>query len=114
MTLSAWRSAELLHIGDHDPSGVHLFSSITPGQITALALPTAPAKATDRRSFEGETVQAEAIPPDTLAEIVRDAIEVRIDRATYDDVVAQEQAMRGMTRDEIIELIEEWPGEFPE
>jgi hypothetical protein len=79
-----------------------------------LGLSTAPPKPTDRRSFEGDTVQAEAIPPDTLAQIVRDAIEVRIDRATYDDVVAQEQAVRGMTRDEIIELIQEWPGEFPE
>ena len=93
-TLSRWRVAEVLHIGDHDPSGVHLFSSmaedvtalaegitlesiairftrlaVTPEQIGSLNLPTAPPKAEDRRSFEGRTVQAEAIPPDTLAAI---------------------------------------------
>ena len=77
---------EVLHIGDHDPSGAHLFLAlaedvkafawrydldvtftrlaVTPDQIEALALPTAPPKATDNRAFEGETCQAEAIPPD--------------------------------------------------
>jgi hypothetical protein len=99
--LSRFPAAELLHIGDHDPSGVHLFRNlaedvtalakglaeapddldirfsrlaVTPGQITVLGLPTAPPKATDRRSFTGETVQAEAIPPDVLADIIRNAI----------------------------------------
>jgi hypothetical protein len=28
VTLSAWGSAEVLHIGDRDPSGEHLFSSL--------------------------------------------------------------------------------------
>ena len=36
--------------------------AVTPARITVLSLPTAPPKTTDRRSFEGETVQAEAIP----------------------------------------------------
>ena len=80
---------EVLHIGDHDPSGAHLFLALAedveafglryglevtftrlaviPAQIEALALPTAPAKATDNRAFEGETCQAEAIAPDDLA-----------------------------------------------
>ena len=58
---------EVLHIGDHDPSGAHLFLAlaedveafglryvaVTPAQVEALALPTAPAKATDNRAFEG-------------------------------------------------------------
>jgi hypothetical protein len=46
-------------------------------QIGAWSLPTAPPKATDRRAFAGETLQAEAIPPDQLAAIVREAIEAR-------------------------------------
>ena len=34
-------------------------------------------KPTDRCAFPGETVQAEAIPPDVLSALVRDAIEAR-------------------------------------
>lgn len=96
---------EVLHIGDHDPSGVHLFTSlaedvramaaslaqgrplpiftrlaVTEDQVVTLNLPTAPPKATDRRAFVGETVQAEAIDPATLAEIVKAAITARRDR----------------------------------
>jgi len=94
--------AEVLHIGDHDPSGVHVFSSlaedvgamciglgggnpgfsrlaVTMDQADEMGLPTAPAKETDNRAFEGVTVQAEAIPPDVLARIVREAIEMRQD-----------------------------------
>ena len=48
----------------------------------ALGLPTAPPKATDRRAFEGETVQAEAIPPDVLSQLVAEAIEARQDART--------------------------------
>jgi hypothetical protein len=67
-TLGRYPSVEVLHLGDHDPRGVHMFSSImedvqalvrdmglpgvvwftrlavTPEQITALNLPTAPPK----------------------------------------------------------------------
>lgn len=105
---------EVLHIGDHDPSGEHLFLSladdvaalirdmdlegsvqftrlaVTPSQISNLALPTAPPKPTDRRSFDGETVQAEAIPPDVLAQIVTDAIANRFDDAAYQRVLDRE------------------------
>jgi hypothetical protein len=107
---------EVLHIGDHDPSGVHLFSSmqedvcaiasdlgldadirfsrlaVTPAQIAELHLQTAPAKATDKRAFTGETVQCEAIPPNVLASIIRTAIESRLDRDVYGNVLAREKA----------------------
>jgi hypothetical protein len=100
-------AAEVLHIGDHDASGVHVFSSIaedvqafvaglggctpqftrlavTPEQIRAVALPTAPPKQTDRRSFQGnETTQVEAIPPDLLVSIIRDAITSRLDQSAH-------------------------------
>jgi hypothetical protein len=110
---------EVLHIGDYDPSGVHLFSSVaddvetliddlglpgsveftrlavTPKQIAELRLPTAPPKQTDRRSFDGDgTVQAEAIPPDVLAEIVRNAITERLNVAAYERVLKHERQIR--------------------
>jgi hypothetical protein len=103
---------EVLHVGDHDPSGTHLFLAlaedveafgdgyglaitftrlaVTPEQITALALPTAPAKESDDRAFEGATCQAEAIAPDVLAGILQDAIDERLDRGAYDEVLARE------------------------
>ena len=108
----------MLHIGDHDPSGVHLFSSmaedvdalirdlglpgealftrlaVTPEQVAELGPPTAPPKANDHRSFEGETTQAESIPPDVLAQIVTDAITDRLDPAAYAAVLARESAIR--------------------
>lgn len=110
---------EVLHIGDHDPSGVHVFSSleedvrafvahfnpearivftrlaVTPEQITAYDLPTAPAKKTDKRAFTGQTVQAEALPPDVLARIVEDAIWTRLDHAQFNAVLFQSIQERG-------------------
>jgi hypothetical protein len=110
------RPTEVLHIGDHDPSGVHMFLAfledveaftrelggeatftrlaVTPAQVDSLDLPTAPPKSTDRRAFTGLTCQAEAIAPDVLAGILRAAIESRIDMDAYRDVLAREEAAR--------------------
>jgi hypothetical protein len=115
-------NTRVLHIGDHDPSGVHVFSSleedvtafveargglvdfrrlaVTPAQIAELDIPTAPAKATDRRSFTGvgddpsATVQCEAIPPDALARIVENAIREHMDLTMYEAIVAEETLER--------------------
>lgn len=109
-------AVEILHIGDHDPSGVHMCSSldedltafvdhyggyievtrlaVTPDQVDELNLPTAPPKRTDNRSFHGLTTQAEAIPPRTLKEIVQDALAERIDQEIFNDVLARETAIR--------------------
>jgi hypothetical protein len=129
-TLASLPAAEVLHIGDHDTSGVHVFSSltedvqafaaglgaasvpiftrlaVTPLQIAELSLPTAPPKATDRRSFEGEeTTQVEAIPPDILVEIIRNAITGRIDEAAYSAVLAEEERVKARFRRELIPLL---------
>jgi hypothetical protein len=116
--LGQLRCVEVLHIGDHDPSGVHLFSSmaedvqaiaedlgfdadirfsrlaVTPAQIAEFNLPTAAAKPTDRRSFDGETVQCEAIPPNILSDIVRTAIKQRLDQDAYAKVLDAERDIR--------------------
>lgn len=106
----------VLHIGDHDPSGVHIFGSldedvrafigefggdaefvrlaVTPDHIARHGLPTAPPKTTDRRNFTGETVQAEALPPDVLATILQDAIGLCLDMDVYRQAVEIEQEER--------------------
>ena len=105
---------EVLHIGDHDPSGVTIFLAfledveafardlggratftrlaVTPQQITRYRLPTAPPKANDNRA--GRTCQAEALAPDVLTGILRNAIEQRIDRTAYERVLRREQHER--------------------
>jgi hypothetical protein len=110
------RQTEVLHIGDHDPSGVSMFLAfledvkaftrdlggnaaftrlaVTPEQITRYRLPTAPPKATDKRAFSGRTCQAEALAPDVLANILRSAIEQRLDRRIYERVLKRERQVR--------------------
>lgn len=110
------RLTEFLDIGDHDPSGAHKLLAfaedieafaaelggsvtvtrlaVTPAQISALGLPTTPPKKTDKRAFTGETCQAEAIAPDELARLLRQAIEERLDRAVYERVLAKEKRVQ--------------------
>jgi hypothetical protein len=110
------RPTEVLHIGDHDPSGISMFLAfledveaftcelggqatftrlaVTPQQIGEHRLPTAPPKATDNRAFSGETCQAEALPPDVLASILQQAIEARVDQRVLDRMLRQERRIR--------------------
>ena len=110
------RLTVVLHIGDHDPSGVSMFLAfledveaftcdlggnvtftrlaVTPQQIQRYRLPTAPPKATDNRAFSGETCQAEALSPDVLANILRTAIEERVDQCVLDRALRQERRIR--------------------
>jgi len=66
----------------------------TPAQITQYGLEAAPPKATDKRAFRGRTCQAEALAPDVLASILREAIEARIDGRAYARVLARERRVR--------------------
>jgi hypothetical protein len=106
----------VLHIGDHDPSGVHVFGSldeditaflgefggyaefvrlaVIPEQIEHYGLPTAPPKVTDRRAFTGLTTQAEALPPDLLALILEKAIKERFDLDGYQQALDEEAEER--------------------
>lgn len=122
------RPTVVLHIGDHDPSGVAVFTSaaedvaamaaglgrraavrfervaVTAEQVTAYGLPEAPAKASDHRGeWIGGTVQAEALDPATLADIVRTAVTELIDADILDEVIAVEEAERA----ELVATVEE-------
>ena len=107
---------EVLHIGDHDPSGAHLFLAlaedveafgvryglevtftrlaVTPGSDRGAGITYRPGEGHDNRAFAGETCQAEAIAPDDLARIIQEAIDDRLDLDAYEDVLDREQAIR--------------------
>jgi len=122
------RQTVILHVGDHDASGLSVFDSaaedvaamvsdlgvpgcvtfirvaVTPEQILRYALPGAPAKKTDRRgNWEGDTVQAEALDPGTLAAEVRSAIEAHLDIEIWRELIAEEEVERW----ELVERVEE-------
>ena len=67
--------------------------AVTSEQIATYRLPTAPPKTTDRRSFSGTaTTQAEALPPDLLASLVREAIEAHRDPEVHRQALIREEA----------------------
>lgn len=124
----------LLHVGDFDPSGESIFTSmcqdigsfvaskvggyvypdgraedgderpifipqrvaLTADQVDEYDLPTAPPKSSDSRSANwiGETTQAEAMPPDLLAEVVTDAVKGWWDQDAYDELKERETTER--------------------
>lgn len=143
------RPTVMLHIGDYDPSGESIFTSmsqdigkfvveshggtwnhetgetinlkgfddeaeqprflprriaLTEEQVATYDLPTAPPKASDSRSrnWIGETTQAEALPPDLLAEIVTAAIEDLIESEAYEAVEDREERDTDILGDRLI------------
>ena len=112
----------ILHLGDFDPSGEAMFAviaadaaaflkadrvvesldlvakrvALTAEQVEAFGLETAPAKPTDSRSrnWTGGTCQLEALAPDALAALVREAITSELDLESYDRQVAYETSDR--------------------
>jgi hypothetical protein len=111
------QAVTVLHLGDHDPLCVHVFSSlaedieefaaayggdvefvrvaVTPEQARQYNLPSAPLKTTDRRRFDGEeTWQCEALDPRTLAAILEAAIDERLEHEVYDQVLEEERETR--------------------
>jgi len=109
----------VLHVGDHDPSGLSIYdaaaedvtalvhdlggwgavtfrrAAVTEGQIARFDLPEAPPKATDKRGeWVGGTVQAEALTPADLAAELRAAIEAEIDTEALAATLGAEKAER--------------------
>jgi len=95
------RPSYIYYFGDRDPSGRDIprfvekelrsmapdaditfeLVAVTDEQVIELNLPTRPTKKTDSRAknFEGESVEADAIPPGALRALVRRCIEQHID-----------------------------------
>jgi len=112
-------TAIIYNIGDHDPSGVNAWQkvverledfigppwtqelvcerlAVTPEQIQEMQLPTRPTKRSDTRSktFQGESVEVDAIPTPVLQGLVRTAIEDVIDDDEWERTLLIEQAER--------------------
>jgi hypothetical protein len=109
----------ILHVGDYDPSGCAIIDSlagdvsafvaemgapglvsfkrlaVTPEQIRQYDLPTAPPKKTDKRGGNWvETVQAEALSPVELRDIVIEAVRSETNVGIWRRVVDQEAEIR--------------------
>jgi hypothetical protein len=106
----------IYHLGDFDPSGVNAGEKIeetlcemapsaeiyferiavTPEQIEGWNLATRPTKATDTRAkrFGDVSVELDAIEPDTLRTIVRDAIELHLPAEQFEVLKAAEESER--------------------
>ncbi|WP_428305832.1 hypothetical protein [Lacipirellula sp.] len=124
------KPAFLYYFGDRDPSGVDIDRcvekqiremapdadlhfervGVTEAQIAELSLPTRPTKKTDSRSkgFEGESVEVDAIDPETLCQICDDCIRRHIDFDSYYRMREVENA----ERDTLATLISNMGGEL--
>jgi hypothetical protein len=78
--------------------------ALTREQVIEYDLPTAPPKRSDTRSanWTGQTCQAEAMDPQTLADTLREAIEEQLDLQVRDRVLEEEQR----ERDELVAEVE--------
>jgi hypothetical protein len=110
------KPAHLYYFGDYFPSGVDITRAVeqgirelapdaeihfervavTPEQIAELGLPTRPTKRTDSRSktFEGESVEVDAIPPRILRGLVSDCITRHVDPEVLEVVKVAEESER--------------------
>ena len=112
-TLDRSQPVYLYYFGDRDPSGVMIDRKIeqdlrtlaptaeihfervavTAEQIATFNLPNRPTKTSDSRSrtFVGESVELDAIDPETLRGLVRGCIEGHIDPGAYRRLLAVER-----------------------
>ena len=110
--------ARVIYIGDYDPAGVlidvkieeeireHLHQevdlefyrlAVRPEQIEAMNLSTKPRKAGERRAWHvTQTVEAEAIPAQTLRSMVKSEIEVMLPPGSMAATLAAEESERKM------------------
>ncbi len=115
----------IVYVGDQDPSGedmvrdvyerLHLLSrepfrievdkiAITQGQVALYSPPPNPTKMTDSRAsgyvgkFGTSSYEADALPPDVLAQVVRDSIEQHMDFDAWDQVIADEDRDKELLR----------------
>lgn len=114
----------IYYLGDYDPSGQNIAQTtaeklrgfgatftfinyaVTPEQIRRLNLPTRPTKKTDSRAkgWDGESVELDAIPANTLRGMVREAIESHIDPEIYYRT-RQAEALERETLEQVIDTL---------
>ena len=114
MTMNYYgRPVVVLYIGDYDASGTMIDASIerelrehlevdlefrrlavNESQIDTLGLPTRPPKPSEKRRGPSRTVEAEAIAPSIMREIVRDAVESYLPPGQLHAVKVAEEAER--------------------
>lgn len=119
----------VIYLGDHDPSGLHMSDelgerlntfaerhvdlrriALSRDQITQYNLPPNFAKEKDprypayKREHGEDCWELDALPPDVIASLTRDAIEELRDEALWDQVMEREQEVRSDLRG----VAEEW------
>ncbi len=114
----AGKDTVVIHLGDHDPSGLdmtrdiqerlELFGSttvidriaLTWRQIDEYGPPPNPAKTTDaryekyREQFGDDSWELDALEPQVMADLIRDAVQSRIEQDLWDEAVAQQDMGR--------------------
>lgn len=114
----AGKDTVVVHLGDHDPSGLdmtrdiegrlQLFGSsvvidriaLTWEQIDEYGPPPNPAKTTDaryekyREQFGDESWELDALEPQVLADLIRDAVQARIDQDLWGEATARQEMGR--------------------
>lgn len=116
------RDFHLLYLGDHDPSGedmvrdvrdrLHLFGAeltvkkiaLTMTQVQRYAPPPNPAKVSDPRAVEyikkhgDSSWEVDALPPQTLNQLIRNELDQLVDRDLMDEVIEQEEKDKELLR----------------
>lgn len=135
------KPAYLYYFGDHDPSGLDIERAVeesilefapdidlhfervavTPEQVEQWSLPTRPTKRTDTRSrsWQGGSVEVDAIPPHELRRLCRERIEQHVDQHQFDllqFVESEERKLLTMfkSKAETLDRLEEIEGHFDE
>ena len=116
----------VLYFGDYDSSGSDIPRSIqenisrmgieiemkrialNPDQIEEMGLPGVPPKVTDSRTrnWDGESaVECDAVEPNILKQMCKDAIEEHFDRDLYDELKETESEEKAEYREELKEFV---------
>ncbi|MBA7669103.1 hypothetical protein ES703_77231 [subsurface metagenome] len=129
--IDGYKPVRVLQLTDFDPSGedmvrdlqtrLHRYGAedfeiekiaLTHHQVSSLGLPPMPAKTSDPRydrfaaSYGDNAVELDALPPDELERIVRDAITSLIDQTAWNAEIAKAKHEREDIQRQIDELLE--------
>ncbi|MBA7579298.1 hypothetical protein ES708_21168 [subsurface metagenome] len=129
--INGYKPVRVLQLTDFDPSGEDMVRdlqtrlqrygaedfeiekiALTHEQVSDLGLPPMPAKTSDPRydrfaaSYGGNAVELDALPPDELERIVRDAITTLIDQTAWNAEIKKASEEREGIQRQIDELLE--------